>query len=76
MEEKILDTTVLMCPLPVLRARKVLKELPPQAILRVFSTDAASVMDFGVFCDQAGHKLLKQNEENGVYTFVILRGDN
>ena len=76
MVETFLDTTGLMCPLPVLRARKVLKALPPLSTLKVVATDAASVMDFGVFCEQAGYELIEQSEDRGVFTFIIRRGQN
>ncbi len=71
MTRKILDTTGLMCPLPVLKARKELSKLQDGSTLEVKSTDPASVMDFGVFCEDSGHELLEQYEGDGILTFVI-----
>ena len=39
-----LDTKGLSCPLPVLRARKALREVPPGGLMRVLATDPAAVL--------------------------------
>ena len=71
--ELILDETGLKCPLPVLRARKAIGDLPDGGQLRVLATDPSAVMDFEAFCDAAGHELIYWNEDAGVYEFVIRR---
>jgi tRNA 2-thiouridine synthesizing protein A len=53
-----LDARGLKCPLPVLKARKWLKELPSGAILTVLADDPAGIVDFPHFCNEAGHTLL------------------
>ncbi len=70
-----LDTTGLTCPLPVLRARKVLKSMAPGDILEVHASDPASVRDFPAFCEAAGHTLVNAEEKDGIYIFRIARGD-
>ncbi len=72
-DEHILDVRGLLCPLPVLKARKRLGGLPPGAVLRVEATDPASVIDVPHFCSESGHELLDQSEEDGVFTFRIRR---
>ncbi len=49
----------LLCPLPVLKARKRLAGMTPGAVLRLVSTDPATVIDVPHFCAEAGHVLLK-----------------
>lgn len=66
-----LDVKGLLCPLPVLRARKRLKALSADALLQVDATDPASVIDFPHYCNETGHTLVKHAEENGVYSFWI-----
>ena len=61
----------LMCPLPVLKARKALKRLAPNTTLKVLATDPASVIDFKHFCETAPFELLGWQEEAGVYAFRI-----
>ncbi len=70
---RTLDVTGLNCPLPVLRARKALKEVPVGDCLTVLATDPASGIDFRHFCDTSGHQLVDASEADGVFTFVIRR---
>ena len=61
------------CPLPVLKANRVLRGLAPGDKLRVLATDRASVSDFRAFCRETGHDLLSFSEEAGVFSFTIRR---
>ncbi len=70
---RTLDVTGLNCPLPVLRARKALKDVAVGDCLTVLATDPASGIDFRHFCDTSGHQLVDASEADGVYTFVIRR---
>lgn len=54
-----LDATGLLCPLPVLKARKRLNALDGGQILRVEADDPAAVIDMPHFCTEAGHSLVK-----------------
>jgi tRNA 2-thiouridine synthesizing protein A len=77
--ESELDVRGLICPLPVLRARKALMALQPGAMLRVFCTDPAAAADFPAFCTTAGHALVESRqvpgEQGPELTFLIRRGD-
>jgi tRNA 2-thiouridine synthesizing protein A len=73
MGETLLDVKGLTCPLPVLRANKVLRTMPPGEKLRVLATDRAAVADFRAFCRETGHDLLSFAEEAGVFSFTIRR---
>ena len=70
-----LDVKGLLCPLPVLKARKALSALAPGSVLEVEATDPAAVIDVPHFCNETGHTLLAQSEEAGVYRFHIRRRD-
>lgn len=69
-----LDLKGLKCPLPVLRANKVMRELESGEVLEVEATDPASAKDFETYCQTAGHALLTRDESNGVYLFRIRKG--
>ena len=69
--DETLDVRGLMCPLPVLKARKALKRLAPGATLRVLATDPAAVIDFKHFCETTSFELLGWHEDGGVYAFRI-----
>ncbi len=53
-----IDATGLLCPLPVLRARKHLKSLASGQVLKVLADDPAAVVDFPHFCTEQGHALV------------------
>ena len=71
MPDKTLDTKGLTCPLPILKTRKALYELPMGAKLEVLSTDPGSVPDVTAFCQSTGNVLIEHSEEGGIYRFVI-----
>ena len=72
-EHRTLDTKGLNCPLPVLKARRAMRELADGDMLTVLATDPASYIDFRHFCDTTGHELVEANEDaaEGVFTYVI-----
>jgi tRNA 2-thiouridine synthesizing protein A len=72
--DKVLDTSGLMCPLPVLKAKKAIAAMAAGQTLEIIATDPGSVADFKVFCEIQGHTLLSQSEADGVYRFTIQRG--
>ena len=74
MPTTVLDATGLMCPLPVLKAKKAIARLSPGDVLEVISSDPGSVADFTVFCAALGHTLLAQSADAGVYRYRIQRG--
>ncbi|KAF0140711.1 MAG: tRNA 2-thiouridine synthesizing protein A [Rhodospirillaceae bacterium] len=69
----LLDVKGLNCPLPILRAKKALKDIAIGDILEVHATDPGSVKDFEAFCRQTGHELVQGVEEGGVYKYQIKR---
>ncbi len=66
-----LDARGLLCPLPVLKARKRLQALAPGALLRVLADDPAAVIDMPHFCAEAGHTLLSQTQAEGAAAYLI-----
>jgi tRNA 2-thiouridine synthesizing protein A len=70
---KILDAKGLNCPLPVLKTRKALRDVPLGELLTVLATDPASTIDVRHFCNLSGQELIESSEADGVYTFVIRR---
>jgi len=74
MTERRLDATGLICPLPVLRARKALEALGPGDELVVLATDPAARNDLPAFCATAGHALLERWSEGEVLGFRIRKG--
>lgn len=71
---KVLDTKGFNCPIPVLKARRAMRELQTNDELTLLATDPASKIDVRHFCNTAGHALLSASEDDGVFTYVIRKG--
>ncbi|WP_375543293.1 sulfurtransferase TusA family protein [Aliiroseovarius crassostreae] len=56
--DETLDAIGLLCPLPVLKARKRLKSMQNGQVLRLEATDPAAVIDVPHFCAEQGHEFL------------------
>jgi tRNA 2-thiouridine synthesizing protein A len=70
-----LDACGLLCPLPVLKARKRLKALEAGTVLRVVADDPAALVDIPHFCSEAGHNLVGQREiGHPAYEYLIRKG--
>ena len=69
-----LDALGLLCPLPVLKARKRLSTLAHGETLRINADDPAGVIDIPHFCTEAGHTLVHINDEGTHQTYVIRKG--
>ena len=69
-----IDAQGLLCPLPVLRLRKVLEGLPPGAVVELVATDGASWIDVPHFCTSGGHLLLRAEEAAGVLRYLVKGG--
>ncbi len=71
-----LDARGLLCPLPVLKARKRLVALKPGDVLRLRADDPAAPLDVAHFCREQGHALLGERAcGEGAREFEIRKGD-
>jgi tRNA 2-thiouridine synthesizing protein A len=71
--ESELDVTELLCPLPVLKARKRLEAMSSGSVLQVVATDPMSAIDMPHFCNEQGHELLSQQVHGRHHIFRIKR---
>jgi len=72
MADVTLDAKGLNCPLPILKARKALKDVPSGGTLEILATDPGSVADFDAFCRTTGNELVESSTEaDNVYRFLI-----
>ena len=72
--DREVDCAGLLCPLPVLRARKVLLAMGAGEVLCVRATDRMALIDLPHFCAEGGHDYLEAREEEGVMLHLIRRG--
>ena len=69
--DDVLDARDLPCPLPLLKAKLELNRLASGAVLKVIATDAGSQRDFRAFATLAGHSLLREEVQGGVYRYWL-----
>jgi tRNA 2-thiouridine synthesizing protein A len=71
--QRELDVRGLNCPLPILKARKLLQAMRPGDTLRVLATDPRAPSDMQELCLATGWGLLEAYEEAGTFAFLLER---
>ena len=71
MADMVLDAKGLNCPLPILRAKKALKDLATGQTLEILATDPGSVKDFEAFCRTTGNELVEHHVDDKTFVFTI-----
>jgi len=69
--DAILDARGLMCPMPVLKAKKALRDVKDGGILQVLATDPGSVADMKAFCEMTGNRLISSEQDEDVFIYHI-----
>ena len=72
--DQVLDCEGLLCPLPVLRARKRLAAMAPGQVLCVRATDGMAAVDLPHFCTEAGHEYLGAEPQGPATAHFLKRG--
>ena len=70
-----LDTTGLLCPLPVLKLKKRIKNINQGEVIKIFTDDPAAELDIPHFCNETNNIILKKKQEkdNIGFTFYIMK---
>ena len=71
MADQTLDAKGINCPLPILKAKKMLNEVPAGGTLEALTTDPGSVADIASFCRTTGNELLESARDGDVFRFVV-----
>ncbi|MFT6103648.1 MAG: tRNA 2-thiouridine synthesizing protein A [Paracoccaceae bacterium] len=66
-----LDALGLLCPLPVLKARKRLLALKQGEVLKMHTDDPAALIDVPHFCAESGNELLETRQSEQGQLFFI-----
>lgn len=66
-----LDTTGLLCPLPVLKAAKRLRSMAKGGVLKILADDPAAIIDVPHFCAEQGYDLASSDDVDGVQIYMI-----
>lgn len=69
-----LDAKALACPMPVVRVRKAIQTMEQGEVLEVQVTDRGALLDIPAWAQSTGHRIVSQQDQDGVITFHIEKG--
>ena len=71
MADKTLDCKGMVCPMPIVKTSKAIKEMSSGQNLEVLSTDKAFEADIQAWCKQTGNTLSSFSDDDGVFSALI-----
>lgn len=71
--DQTLDTSGLLCPVPVIKTAKAIKQIEIGQVLKMISTDPGAPPDMEAWARSTKHELLESHEEEGQYIFYFRR---
>ncbi|MBI4674337.1 MAG: sulfurtransferase TusA family protein [Chloroflexi bacterium] len=70
-EDKLLDCSGMLCPLPIIKVSKEVKAMQLGQVLKMIATDPGSMADMEAWARQTGNELLDARQDGKTYTFFI-----
>ena len=70
-EDQVLDCSGMLCPMPIVKTSKAIKELQSGQILKVIATDAGYPPDIEAWSRQTGNPVLNLMAENGKFVVFL-----
>ncbi|MGD1061209.1 MAG: sulfurtransferase TusA family protein [Methanomassiliicoccales archaeon] len=70
-KDESLDCKGLMCPMPIVRLAKKMKEMQVGKVLELVVDDPGSKEDVPAWCSRTGNELLGMKQEGNVFFFYI-----
>jgi tRNA 2-thiouridine synthesizing protein A len=71
--DKVLDCSGLLCPMPVIKTSKAIKEVEVGQVLKMIATDPGAPPDMEAWSRQTGHAMLDSHQEEGKFIFYFRR---
>jgi tRNA 2-thiouridine synthesizing protein A len=72
-ENLVLDCTGMLCPMPVVKTAKAIKELEVGQVLKMIATDPGAPPDMAAWCRQTGHEMVGQEKDGDKFIFYLRR---
>ncbi|MBS4190581.1 CoA-disulfide reductase [Bacillus sp. FJAT-49705] len=69
--DSILDVTGLTCPMPIVKLKKGIEQLESDQVLELHATDKGSLNDLPAWANNAGHTILKTEQEGPFIKFWV-----
>lgn len=69
--DRVLDCTGLLCPMPIVKLSRTIKEMSAGQVLLMEATDPGSIPDVVAWSENTGHPVIAQTQEGRVLRFWI-----
>jgi TusA-related sulfurtransferase len=69
--DRMLDTKGALCPMPIVRLSKAMKELEPSQVILMEATDPGAIPDVAAWSKNTGNPILAQETVDKVMRFWI-----
>ena len=71
--DKVLDVKGLLCPLPVIKLSKAIKEIDVGQVVEMQATDPGAQPDMDAWAKNTGHELIESQVDGDVFLFWVRR---
>ena len=68
-----IDLKGLLCPMPIVKMAKSIKEISVGETLEAYATDPGVMADVPAWCRSTGHELVTLEKQDGQFHFVVRR---
>lgn len=72
--DRILDAKGLLCPMPIVKLAKAVKEMDSKQVILLEATDPGAVPDVTAWSKNTGHPVVHQETVQNVMRFWIQKG--
>ena len=72
-EDKLLDCSGLLCPMPVIKTSKTIKEMQVGQVLKMVATDPGAPADMEAWARQTGNELVDSHKDGEKFVFYLKR---
>jgi len=70
---KSLDLSGLLCPIPVVKVSKAIKDIAIGEAIEATATDPGVLMDIPAWCKGSGNEMVKMDKEGTTFRFIVRR---
>ena len=69
----VLDLKGLLCPMPIVKMAKAIKDIQPGDIIEAFATDPGVMADIPAWCRTTGNELVTLEKLDKQFHFIVRR---
>ncbi len=73
MADKVLDLTGLLCPMPIVKMAKAIKEVQVGQVIEATASDPGVMADIPAWCKSTGNELVSMERVEKIIRFQVRR---